>query len=121
MSQESIRLCVLGTDGTAVFQTVPNTLDQLQALVRGSIEVFDMPAPWCDRGMIAICNEEGSYVPLPPNPFSYSLLGPPSANYGQPVVGPVLIVGDTGEEFISLTDEQEQQLMETVMNGFGRT
>lgn len=114
MSDE-IRVCILGTDGAAVFRKVPNTLDQLQALVGGMIEVFGLPEPWFSRGLLAICNEEGTLHNLPPNPFSYSLLGPPPANYGVPVAGTVLIVRDEDYEFVSLTDDDERQLMQVVM------
>jgi hypothetical protein len=115
MTNKTVRVLVLYPDGTAQFRSIATGLESFQALVGGYIEIFDLPEPWND--LIGVCNEEGTIMGLQPNPFSWAILGPPSANRGMPVSGVVVVLRSTGE-FTALTDADVASLTST-LNSLG--
>lgn len=72
---------------------IENELAEFQRIVGGHIETFLCPLV---PGVKIICNEEGKIMGLAPN---FALM--PNI-----ICGTVIVVGDGGEEFISLTDKQ---------------
>ena len=90
--------------------TISNTLEQLQRMVNGNIEVITAVI-YCgtSRCLIAICDEEAKLKqPKPsPNLLLRSLIKRPDI-----VRGPVVICAAENEEFDSLT-EDELQIAET--------
>ena len=76
----------------AVSQEVENSLKALQKLVGGYIETVSLP-----RGICMIVNEEGKLQGLQPNfRLDHDL-----------IVGTAVFVGVSGEEFCSLSVDQE--------------
>ena len=78
---------------------IENTLDALRGIIGGHIEhvgfdLFDYRGGHTKIGILM--DEEGKLKGLPPN-FSF---------FGDSIVGTVLIVGEDGEGFIDLTEEQ---------------
>lgn len=65
-------------------EEVENTLESIQAIVDGHIEVVGLP-----EGALLVCNEEGKLKMLQPNFYTD----------GDVIVGTVAIVGRDGEEF----------------------
>lgn len=74
---------------------VQNELRALQCAVRGLIELVPL-----DANASLICNEEGKLE---------GLRGNRRLDSGAIIAGPFLVVGDTGSDFCSLTDEQTEQ------------
>lgn len=72
---------------------IENTLEEFQRIVGGYIETF--PCPGVPEAMI-ICNEEGKILGLDPNLFAMSDV----------IAGTVIVVGNVGDKFVSLTDRQ---------------
>ncbi|MBO7669866.1 MAG: DUF3846 domain-containing protein [Oscillospiraceae bacterium] len=86
-------LCVIKQPGQDPEITeIDNTLRALQQAVGGYIETVRM-----GRSVIAIVNEEGRLIGLLPN-----VLG---------LVGPIVFLGDDGEEFRGLTEDEASWLM----------
>lgn len=84
--------------GKAPFETeIPNCLKAEQQAVKGLIDIVCL-----DYGAILICNDEGKRIGMEGNRVLDS---------GAIIAGPFLIVGDAGEEFCSLTDEQAAYYM----------
>lgn len=83
MKQE-IKVIVKNPGRRAEPRVIPNTLQELQGIVGGKIEVFCLFADAC-----IICNEEGKLQGLP---FNFSL------RFEQ-FVGPVIFAGIDGEDF----------------------
>ena len=75
---------------------IPNTLEELQGTVGGHIE----PVTFATNAVV-ICNEEGRLMGLP---YNCKFLG-------VDFVGPILIVGRSGEEFTDLDPEVMGMLM----------
>lgn len=75
---------------------INNSLNTMQVLVGGYIEHLS----FCVPGVGLIMNEEGKIKDMPFN-FFY---------YGDDIRGTVLFVGDSGEEFSALTDEQVSEI-----------
>jgi hypothetical protein len=98
---EMIRVLVLHTDGRAEFEVLPHTLEQLQSKVGGYLEPISIE-PWGGRGLMALVNEDGQRLKLPPNPFSHTLLA--DAFGMRTIVGDALIVHTRGDEFDSLSN-----------------
>ncbi|MEG0941622.1 MAG: DUF3846 domain-containing protein [Oscillospiraceae bacterium] len=70
---------------------IPNTLKALQAEVGGYIEAL-----YGSDGTVLVCNEEGRLLGLEACCYYRSVL----------IFGPAFLVGNGGEDFISLTEEQ---------------
>lgn len=68
-------------------RSTPNTLEALQKAVGGYIETVTVAADVC-----VVCNEEGRLRGLEPNVTFLGVM----------FVGPILIVGVKGDEFVSL-------------------
>lgn len=97
MKVEQIRCAVFNTRNAYV-TTIPNTLKALQNEVHGRIEVFKR------RGdLVFLCNEEGALKGMTPNPYFCG------------IVGPVVAVRSTGEEFASLCDAEIEWIKERII------
>lgn len=88
-----IRLIVLTEDGSAKDITVPDRLEEYQAIVGGYIESFGR----CVDGLNRFCNEDGRALGLKHNIWSGFL--------GTDVVGKVFLCRTKGDEFDSINDE----------------
>ena len=75
---------------------IPNTLDALQNAVGGYIETVTLFS-----NATIICNEEGRLLGLPHN----------CSFLGAEFVGPILLVGVSGDEFSDLSDAAVEPLM----------
>ncbi len=85
--------------GRAPFETeIPNCLKAEQQAVKGLIDLV-----YLDNGSILICNDEGKLIGMEGNRV---------LDNGTIIAGPFLIVGDAGENFCSLTDEQAAYYMQ---------
>lgn len=115
MKEENIRVFVLEPNGGgAEERTIPNTLEALQELVDGKIEVVQV-----DDKTALIVDEEGKLKNKPDCMFVFR------SRWFDRLVGTVVAVGTDGEEFCSLDDEQitaisTQYLLGGVMVG-GKT
>lgn len=74
---------------------VKNELKALQKTVGGHIQTLKLA-----EGVVLICNEEGKLLKLEPNTHFYT------------INGDFLLVGENGEEFGDLTENQMEQLEE---------
>lgn len=77
---------------------IPNTLESLQQIVGGYIEV-DLGR----HGSLIICNEEGKLLGLKPN-FMY----PTEEDPYDVISGTAVIVGQAGEEFTDIPEKAEK-------------
>ena len=84
---------------------IPNTLKMLQDLVGGYIETIRVS----DRAIL-IMNEEGKLKGLEPNFFFGAI--------GDIIVGPVIIVGDGGEDFTDLPEDEAEEISRILRGGF---
>lgn len=84
---------------------IPNDLHFMQQLVGGLIE----PIKIADN-VVMICNEEGELLDLEPNFFIGAL--------GDVIRGPVIIVGEKGEDFCSLADTDADMIDKILRGGF---
>lgn len=84
---------------------IPNTLKMLQDLVGGYIETVRIS----DKGIL-IMNEEGKLLGLEPNFYLGAI--------GDTIVGPVLVVGEDGEDFASLPDDEATEISRIMRGGF---
>ncbi len=71
-------------------RVIDNTLEALQGLVRGHIEVVHF------GGLLMICNEDGKFLEMEPN----------IAFPADVVVGNMVILAEDGEEFRGLTQAE---------------
>jgi hypothetical protein len=88
--QKNVRIVSLKVGERPKIEIIENTLSNLQSLVGGYIEVV-----YLDK-ILMIVNEEGKLENLKPN-----FVVPHDV-----IVGDVFFIGDDGEEFRSLTDEE---------------
>ena len=90
MKNENILVAVLDQDGAVHLETIPNTLEALQTLVGGYIEIVPSVVRYCDGGLVDIVNEEGRVMGL-------------GTNKRLPeYVGTVVIAGAAGDELLGL-------------------
>ena len=94
MEKELMRVVIAHTSRVEV-KDIPNTLEALQKIVGGNIEVF---RAFADKDIVTICNEEGYLLNLKPN------------KYFPGIVGNVVICGVNGEEFTSISTEKAKKL-----------
>lgn len=90
---EKIRVIVYKADKRPEIKKIPNTLESMQELVGGYLEIIRLKP----EGLIIVCNEEGRILNLP---------------YNRGFRGTFFVVADHGEEFRSLT---EAELLRTLM------
>lgn len=95
MKEENIRVLVMEPDKAAEERTVPNTLEALQELVGGRIEVITLTG-----NMALIVDEEGKFKEKAACMFLFR------NGWIDTLVGTVVAVGTDGEEFCGLTDGQ---------------
>lgn len=81
----------------AEIRDIKNELDVLQNLVGGWIECLRFI-----EGVYMILNEEGKLIGLTPN-FYYGW---------DTIVGPVIFVGDDGEDFTDIADDKIDKVMD---------
>lgn len=81
------------------FRTVNNTLEAMQILVKGYIEVLTV-----SNDMVIVCNEEGHLRNMP---FNREM-------FGISLYGPIVLVGTEGEDF---TDVPVEDLIEVELFG----
>ena len=73
---------------------IPNTLEAEQQAVHGLIDLV-----YLGRGAILVCNDEGKLIGMDGNRV---------LDNGTIIAGPFFIVGDSGENFCSLSDAQAE-------------
>lgn len=114
--EELIKVIIANADGTPSVSVIENKLEVFQEIVGGLIEVVDLGG-----GVLAIINEEGKLINLPPN-FGFA------QHYGDQfyfdiIMGNVIFVADIrteeGLEFRSLTEEERDYAMHTYIVGKG--
>ena len=89
MSKINVLVCEPG--GKMEIREIDNTLEAMQEIVGGYIEVIPLGG---DAGLVCVCNEEGKLMGLPT-----------SINvWNEPVAGTCFICKDAGEEFGSITE-----------------
>lgn len=79
--------------------TIPNSLKTFQDIVGGLIEVVEI----C--GVLCIINEEGKLLDLDPN-FAYPIGVQEGKRYFDIIAGDCFFIGDDGENFRSLTEDE---------------
>ena len=92
-TEKKIKVVVQNPGELSRIVTVPNTLEALQELVGGYIEVVGI-----GNGLLLVMNEEGKIRGLPENVRCLY----------DTIVGPVFITADKDEDFRSLTTEEIQ-------------
>ena len=102
--EETIRVVLLEPHQMAKTVEVKNTLEDLQALVKGNIEPF---YPF-EEEVCFICNDEGKINGMEPNRAIYD----DEHNMIDVLFGPGFICGCGGENFGSLSDEQIEKYTE---------
>ena len=102
--EETIRVVLLEPHQMARTVEVKNTLEGLQALVKGDIEPF---YPF-EEEVCFICNDEGKINGMEPNRAIYD----DDHNMIDVLFGPGFICGCGGEDFGSLSDEQIEKYTE---------
>lgn len=89
-----MRVVVIEPPRNASVRDVPNTLEALQQLVGGYLETVRV---FADKDFTFICNEEGRLKGLAPNCFG--------------LVGTIVAVGVSGEEFCDIAIEKANFLL----------
>ena len=84
---------------------IPNELGIMQQLVGGNIETVRIS----DRAIL-VMNEEGKIFGLEPNFYLGAI--------GDTILGPVLVVGEDGEDFASLPDDEAEEIARIMRGGF---
>lgn len=84
---------------------IPNELKVMQQLVGGHIETLRIS----DNGIL-VMNEYGKLLGLEPNFYLGAI--------GDTIVGPVLVVGEDGEDFASLPDDEAAEISRIMRGGF---
>ena len=84
---------------------LPNELGVMQQLVGGHIETLRIS----DNGIL-VMNEEGKLLGLELNFYLGAI--------GDTIVGPVLVVGEDGEDFASLPDDEAAEISRIMRGGF---
>ena len=84
---------------------VPNTLKMLQDLVGGYIETLKIA-----DNVVMIFNEEGKLLDLAPNFFVGAI--------ADVILGPVIIAGEDGDEFTSLSEDNIAFISGILRGGF---
>ncbi len=104
---EKIRVLVIEPGKNPEEREFDNTLEALQEIVGGCIQVVPMKYRYADSDAVdrveLICNEEGKLKGLPVNRYIKEL------NYDA-VCGTFLLAGVGEEDFESLTEEQIRRL-----------
>lgn len=79
-------------------------LSSLQTIVDGNIEVYHPPSA---KSELIICNKTGKLDKLPLNrPIKYR------DEIVEVIAGTFIVVGNAGEDFVSLTDEQIEKYLD---------
>jgi hypothetical protein len=101
--EKEIRVLVCEVGKNAYEKTIKNSLEEFQGLVNGLIEPFDL-----DNNLTIICNEEGKINGLPLN---RSVKDEAEKIY-EIIAGDFVVVGNSKDDFDSLSDEQLEIAME---------
>lgn len=92
MSDTLLKVIIVPVGQEPYVKEIPHTLEELQKIVGGYIEVATTPIP----NVVIVCNEHGMIDGLPKN-----LLG---------IYGDFLFVATEHPEFVSLNEEQIKQV-----------
>lgn len=84
---------------------IPNELGVMQQLVGGHIETLMIS----DNGIL-VMNEEGKILGSEQNFYLGAI--------GDTIVGPVLVVGEDGDDFASLPDDEASEISRIMRGGF---
>ncbi len=84
---------------------IENKLETFQRLVGGYIQPVTI-----DEGVVLLCNEEGKLHGLEPNFFLGAI--------GDLIVGPVVIVGAQGDEFVDLPKDKSDMIAGILRGAF---
>ena len=84
---------------------IGNELKVMQQLVGGYIETLRIS----DNGIL-VMNEEGKLLGLEPNFYLGAI--------GDTIVGPVLVVGENGDEFADLPEDEAEEIFRIMRGGF---
>lgn len=111
---KNIRVLVMEPDKVAEERTVPNTLEALQELVGGHIEVINLR-----KDLALIVNEEGFLKHM------HVCMVLAHRNRLSALAGPVVAIGTDGEEFCGLSDTNTEAVrimyeISTGRRGHGR-
>ena len=94
-----MKIVVFEPNKRGYIKEIPNTLEAMQEVVGGKIEVVHLTTD-----VIAVCNEEGRILGLPNNRCG--------------LVGTFFCCGEDGEDFTSLSEGTKQRLI-SFMGGIG--
>lgn len=97
MKKETIKVIYKEPDKEPEVREIVNTLDTFQALVEGYIETVRLT-----KDAIIICNEEGKL-----NDTKANIWIP----QGDVIFGPVVVVGDAGEDFGDVPEEKVMDIL----------
>ena len=95
---EMLKIVMVEPGKPAYAAEIPNTLEAEQKAVQGLIDLV-----YLEDDTILVCNDEGKLIGMEGN----RRLG-----NGTVIAGPFFIVGDGGENFCSLTDDQVNHFLE---------
>jgi hypothetical protein len=102
----------LEPSGAAAFKVLPHTLEAIQKELGGYMEEVGLNASLSGRHLVALVNEDGVRLQLPPNPFAWLLRWEPT------IVGNVLVLRSTDSgEFASLTPDDVELLRALLADG----
>lgn len=113
MTEKTIRVVYKEPCKNAEIREIPNNLYTLQKLVGGYIQAVTIPYGE-KRTLILICDEEGK-LKIKQQPNIYS-------EYLQDVIcGPIIIVGEDGEDFGSIAEQDAQVICDNLNRSLGDT
>ena len=96
--EDKLRIVKVEPNKPAYVTEIENTLEAEQEAVGGLIELI-----YNGDGTFIVCNDEGKLTGMEGNRILEN---------GSVIAGPFFVVGDTGEDFRSLTDEEVEKYMQ---------
>ena len=113
MTEGKIKVVYKEPGKAAEIKEIPNNLYTLQELVGGYIQAVTIPYGE-ERTLVLICDEEGK-LKIKQQPNIYS-------EYLQDVIcGPIIIVGENGEDFGSIAEQDAQVICDNLNRSLGDT
>ena len=96
--EDKLRIVKVEPNKPAYVTEIENTLEAEQEAVGGLIELI-----YNGDGTFIVCNDEGKLIGMEGNRILEN---------GSVIAGQFFVVGDTGEDFRSLTDEEVEKYMQ---------
>ena len=96
--EDKLRIVKVEPNKPAYVTEIENTLEAEQETVGGLIELI-----YNGDGTFIVCNDEGKLTGMEGNRILEN---------GSVIAGPFFVVGDTGEDFRSLTDEETEKYLQ---------